>query len=233
MGPVLLKPVQLTRRGAVASRARRGAGCLPQKCPSRAPVQPDRDRDQISRPSVRSSGGIWEYGWRVCVSSAVPYAVKHRCLRNARSHLSSPRVKCMPPNVQADAITGFMHKSGENRQAKFAAAKIRGSYATASQVRRLRRSLWDRAFPDGTLIALMRVDGAAGGCRNHRLQVKDWIASVPLLRGGGSNLICCEVFIFMGRRVPVCEGVKRGLGAFLAHHARASATPAYNTSEPF
>ena len=37
-------------------------------------------------------------------------------------------------DVQADAITGFMHKSGEHRQAHFAAAKIRGSYATASQV---------------------------------------------------------------------------------------------------
>ena len=37
------------------------------------------------------------------------------------------------PTRQADAITGFMHKSGENRQAAFSAAKLRGSVATAAQ----------------------------------------------------------------------------------------------------
>jgi len=65
---------------------------------------------------------------------------------------------------QADAITGFMHKNGENRQAKFAAAKIRGSYATASQV----------VLFDGVSGSARASDGCArpaGGCRDHRLPV--------------------------------------------------------------
>merc|ERR1712205_103311 len=42
---------------------------------------------------------------------------------------------------QADAITGFMHRTGENRSAQFRAAAMRGSAATSLPRRRRRRLL--------------------------------------------------------------------------------------------